>query len=123
MADDDDQQDIQNRPKVVRHAIIPAKYSGNRGSNPAQHLASFAIAARENNWGENLKLIQFPGILTGFALSWYLAATERLDAIGEDWTWADLRREFLGHATQGLFTTDLEFLLTDKKQKEGETCL
>ena len=122
MADDENEEQIQ-QPKAVRHATVPAKYSGARGSNPAQHLASFAIAARGNHWNENLKLIQFPGSLTGFALSWYLAASERLDAQGEEWTWASLRREFLSHGTQGLFSTDLEFLLTDKKQKEGESCL
>ena len=114
-------QEVQIKP--VRHAITLSKYSGEKGSSPAQHLAAFSIAAKANGWDEDLKLIQFPGTLTKFSLSWYLATTEKRVRNDEEWTWEELRNEFLWHGTQGLFAMDLEFLLMDRKQREEETCL
>ena len=121
--DEEEQPQPQAQVRPVRHAITPAKYSGEKGSNPAQHLAAFNIAARANGWDENLKLIQFPGTLIKFSLSWYLAATEKKVRNDQDWTWQTLKTEFLQHGTQGLFATDLEFLLMDRRQKDDETCL
>lgn len=122
MSDDEAEQAVLP-VKPVRHAISPPKYSGEKGSNPAQHLAGFDIAARANGWDENLKLIQFPGSLIKFSLSWYLATTEKKVRNDQEWTWATLKAEFLRHGTQGLFATDLEFLLMDRKQRDEETCL
>ena len=121
--EDDAEQQQHRAGRPVRHAIVPPKYSGARGSNPASHLAAFNIAAAANQWNEQMRLQQFPGTLVKFALSWYLAASERLDRNGEEWTWADLRREFLHHGTQGFFVSDLEFLILDQTQNEGESCL
>jgi len=111
-------------PRPVRLPITPKRYNGAKGADPADYLEHFERAAECNSWDGAMRLTQFPAYLTGYAASWYKAATAALERnLKEDWTWSTLRKAFLRSGTSSITRDDDEWKLLTRKQKPKESCL
>jgi len=111
-------------PRPVRLPITPKRYNGAKGADPADYLEHFERAAECNSWDGTMRLTQFPAYLTGYAASWYKAATAALERnLQQEWTWGTLRKAFLRSGTSSITRDDDEWKLLTRKQKPRESCL
>ena len=119
---EEEQQQVVLRP--VRKAVAPPTYFGRRNDSPQLHLDAFEIAAEANSWGEETRLAFFPSTLGGYAMQWYVTAVaQRRRENEEEWTWRELRTEFLRNATEGLYAQSEQYQLMERVQREGESPL
>ena len=122
MAEEEQQQQVALRP--IRKAVSPPTYFGRRNDSPQLHLDAFEIAAEANSWGDESKLASFPSTLGGYAMQWFItAAAQRRREELEEWTWPELKAEFLRDSTEGLYARGEEYQLMESTQREGESPL
>ena len=110
--------------RPVRRALAPPYYYGRRNDNPQTFIAAFDQIANSNSWDDNMKLVQFPSYLRGFAQAWMQGLQRRVRRGDlEAPSWEELVRLFLLQATEGLYADSEESLLYSRTQREDESLL